>query len=440
MLDASQLSALQILCRSHGGVVWHKVGEGKTRIGLAWFANFAKDVTRGCNLFVVVCRRKSFSSWIRESKMITPEFRICSIEDWAGICTSKPTILLVSHGMLVRFEDVIVDGRTYAVIYDEGYKFKNARTSLCKVANRISKVVRNCTIMGGSVMTARNIEDVWGQLFAINRHTRLCSGLTKFRSRYLRRIPIGSMMKFVPRPDSFTRISQAIASFTSIHFPSDRIKTRDREFEVAPTEQQKELLEQAKDFLFDVGGEITELKNAVSMIAKVCQISDGVFKTATGQIVQVDSSKIRVMRRLVARLVSEGGVVIWAGFRATVKRILQDLQSEYKCYTMMGGSRFDEEGWHRDGQVAIATVGSGDSVNFFKNCRNVIYYSRDCKLLSEVQSRGRSMRKDSEHSKCNFYHLFTEGTMDRRIKALVNQSRITEQDLKKELTLWAKDI
>lgn len=439
MLDSQQKSALDILHRENGGVVWHKVGEGKTRIALSWFAILAKKLTKGNNLLAVVCRRKSFSSWVKEAALITPEFRVFSIEDWTGICTRKTTVLLVSHGMLEQYEEVLKDGRVAAVVYDEGYKFKNARALICKAANRISSEVQCSAIIGGSIMTARNIEDVWGQLFAINRHTRLCSSLTKFRSRYMRKIAMGQVFRFTAKPDSFDRISKSISSFTSIHFPSDRIQAKDMDLEVDPTKQQIDLLNQARDYIFNTQGKITEIKNAVSLIIKVCQISDGFFQTSEGEVVKVEASKMGTLKKLLPRLVSKGQVIIWVAFRETVKQILQELQRDYRCYRMFGGSKFDEEGWANDGQVAVATVGSGDSVNFFKNCSNVIYYSRDCKLLSDVQSRGRSMRKDSTHDTCRFYHLFTRGTMDYKIRDLVKKSKCSEEELKGALRKWAKE-
>lgn len=440
MFDNSQLDAIEILHRGNGGVVWHKVGEGKTRICLGWFAKFANDLPKGCNLLAVVTRRKSFSSWVEEASMVCPDFRVMSYEDWSGISTRKPTVVLISHGILHQVERTLTDGRFEAIVYDEGYKMKNPKSRMCKAACRISSAIVKAAIMGGSVMTANNIVDIWGQLYAIARHSVLCRTLTQFRSKFMRVIDIAGIMKFVPRMGAQERIRDAIKGFTSTYFPSDRIKTRDTLIDVNPTEEQMNLLLQARDYLFVSEGEVTELKHVISLIIKVSQISDGFFVHRSGSVTNLECSKLDALKRILSRCVKKSKVVIWVAFRLSVRRVLQELQSEFKCYTMYGGKKFDEAGWARDGQVAIATVGSGDSVNFFKNCSTVIYYSRDFKGLNLRQSRGRTLRKDSQHTECRYYHLMTSRTFDYEIKAIAEGSIASEDKLRKVLTSWASGV
>lgn len=103
---------------------------------------------------------------------------------------------------------------------------------------------------------------------------------------------------------------------------------------------------------------------------------------------------------------------------------------------MVGGRKFDHEGWHRDGQVAIATEDCGVSFNHFKDCALAIYYSMTFKWLSLQQSKGRTDRKDSKHSTCKYLFLQTRGSMDAHIYNVVNKSRSSEQELINNLKGW----
>jgi hypothetical protein len=116
--------------------------------------------------------------------------------------------------------------------------------------------------------------------------------------------------------------------------------------------------------------------------------------------------------------------------------ILQELQAEFRCYLMMGGTKFNLEGWELDGQVAIATEESGVSFNHFKDCRLAIFYSICFKWLALQQAKGRTDRKDSKHKECHYVFLHTNGSLDKYIYHTVMKSKNNEQELIANLKGW----
>jgi heat shock protein HspQ len=133
--------------------------------------------------------------------------------------------------------------------------------------------------------------------------------------------------------------------------------------------------------------------------------------------------------------------VIWCAFREDVFLIKRALEIPH--VTMVGGTEFDMETWKRnDCNIAIATVAMGSSVNHFAQCSYGIYFSMDYKWLNFQQSKGRHIRKNSEHSIATFYHLFLEGGLDETIYKRVESARLEEQRVitATELKTWKQTL
>lgn len=459
-LSPRQLSAAKRMYRNDGGPVWWRVGEGKTRIAYKHFAMIAKSLKKiGHPRFLVVCRREAFKDWRDEMKLLGLKgkgWKTVPVEEQSDIfCVPKnrTIVYLISHGKLAALLDDLLEVSVlmHCVSYDEGWLYKNPRTAHCKAANKLSATVGAATILSGSMMTARNLTDVYGQLYAINKHSILARTLTEFNSRFLLRLRI----QFNPNLDAATvlraqrgagrRIAERIAGVASVYFPShsSRRDVDDRRSIPSTRPQRKAYEELRKYYELRLKDHPPLILKAAPTIAIKCQqISDGWVKLADGTIVDIPSKKLDYVVAQVADLVACGEkVVIWTAYRHSARMVLQRLQKEFPklgCYLMLGGKKFDVRGWQKNGRVAVATVGSGSSVNHFAQCAYAIYYSHDVSWPHMQQSRGRTSRKSSKHNTCYYYYLQGEGSMDAHIYKLVMSSCNEEQALIKATESWLK--
>lgn len=450
ILSKRQRKASRKLFRNNGGAIWWRVGEGKTRIIYNWFAMIAKPTST----FVVVCRREAFADWVEETVKCNLPWTVVDFEK--DLCrSSKIKVWLVSHGMLAALLTQLKEQahKIEAVAFDEGFLYKNNQTEHCKAAHILSEVVGNAAILSGSVMTAKNLEDVFGQLYAINKHDCIARTLTEFRTRYMARYqihPDRQVFGFCARKDATDKVSEKIRRIVSVNFPSGHARkiTEDVHW-IEPSEQQRYIIRKLKDEYFvSLKGKDLELRNAPSLITKCQQISDGWIrmnpvkrmgiKLEDGPIMFVDSSKLAYLRSKVLELVECGErVVIWCAFRYSVFHVLQSLQKlKLKAYAMTGGEPFDLAGWKRNGQVAVCTEASGSSVNHFEQCAYAIYYSMDFSWRNLVQSRGRTDRKSSRHNECFYYYFQTRGTLDSFVRRTALSSGAREQELLIQVKSW----
>lgn len=444
LLDKSQRHAVRVLKENNGGAVLHKAGEGKTRIGLQWLQTLTTKIKGVFKpRFLCVCRRINFDDWRDEARKLGLDWTVVDYETDLGV-SKKTKLYLLSHGMikLLGERDIQFD----AVIFDEGWLYKNPQTEHCKIANKISQNLP-AAILSGSVMTAKNLEDIFGLMKAINRHHVLAPTLTEFRTRFMfkykimlrtgREIEIWEANRI-----ALDRVTKLISPFTSIYFPRGRVQPKETTINIPPSPLQKELFDSLRKECFAcLKGSEVEIKYAPTLAIKCQQISDGYLKF-DNHARRVHSEKLVRTLALIIKLTSEGHrVVVWCAFRRSVTIILQQLQKlRIRAYELVGSKRFNSDGWKQDGQVAVATADSGSSFNLFGQVQYAIYYSMSAKWLSLQQSRARTARKNSRHSICYYYYMETDGSMDAHVRALASSSGRKEQELFRRLKLWATNV
>lgn len=448
-LTPRQAKAVTKLLSLPSGALWWRVGTGKTRVLLYIFAMIAKLDSNHCHNFVVICRRAAFHDWIDEVKKLKLKWNTYATDDLELYYRSMPlrtTIYFVSHGMLTRKtgEQLNQYASTISgIAYDEGFLFKNPASQHTKVANGLSKKICRSYILSGSIMTARDLTDVFGQLYAINCHTILGRTLTDFRTEYMTKLQIGAYPMLVPRKGASNKIAVKVRPVCSVFFPKDgqrEILQSVQKINASPV--QLEYLQQLKqEWAVVLKGEdgkeeTLEFKNAPSLIVKAQQISDGWLKSPNGTVVRFDSPKLDMLIDKIRELIlcGEGQIIVWCAFRHSVERVLQRLQNEndlrkLTSIGMHGGLAFDIDRWNRNGSIAVATCASGSSVNHFSQCSHAIYYSQDFKWLNLQQSMGRTDRHNSVHTKCFYHFLHTKSSLDSFVYRTVQASRKAEVEL-----------
>lgn len=442
-LSQRQLDAAVKLFLAGGGAAFWKVGTGKTRIAYKFFALNAKGKPSN---FLIVCRREAFQDWIDEMEKMDIDNIGWNILEHTDQLRGKQLMSplqsmawIVSHGKLANMIEELenVSQVFTAVVFDEGFLYKNPKTKHCKSAHAISSVIQNALILSGSMMTARNLEDIYGQLYAINRHQSIGRTLTEFRSRYMLQLQIGSNgnSTYVNRRGSSTRIMQTIKSISSVYFPANnhrRIVSSVR-VQAATSAQAKAFRKLREDFYLRYGDSELELKNTPSLIIKCQQISDGWLRMSDATMMTLPSTKQDYLLSQVQELLACGEkVVIWCAFKHTVTLLLHLMQKHFPkvgSYPFTGGMKFNRDGWKRNGRICVATEASGSSINFLKDCAYAIYYSMGFSWLNLQQSQGRTNRHDSLHQACFYYYLQTEGSLDSHVYRIVNASSKAEKDL-----------
>lgn len=445
IFDPPQQAAFDKITTEHGGIVWMRVGDGKTRVALMSAADIAQDGSYP--VIFVICRREAFYDWKQEIATLQLPYDVREIESLKIVDPERRTIVLVSHGMLtnVNVQDAIqsiIDlGIVGAFVVDELWLFKNPQA---KKHLALRKYTQQFPTIGlsGSVMTARDLVDIFGQVAAVGRMKQLAKNLTHFREEFQTGIG-GNFWSWYPKPGAYKAIMEKIAPFTYIHMPTER-KTRTNILKVDATDYQKELFKELKQTA--AIEELFELKNVANIVTKAQQISNGWLETPE-EFLYFDSPKVDRCLALVEEILSEPNakVVIWCAFRQDLERLIGEMRKyfvpNFKIATLQSGTKFDMTKWQRsDCRVCIATEASGTSINHFAQVPYGIYFSQDFKWTSLQQSQGRHTRRSSQHEVTTFTFLHTEKSLDAQVYYTVKAATNSEASFIKQMDVlqWVK--
>lgn len=423
MLTERQTEAIAKL-RKGSGIVWWKIGEGKTRIALMWSKYhtgiFNPDGTLAgqegeC---LVICSPTAFRQWEDENNEL-------------GIYAQE--LKFLSYGAITgkywewTQERILKDVK--CIIVDELWLYKNPRSNRTKALNALTTRFPSLGL-SGSIVTARNIEDLYGQAYAMGLSHKIARSLTAFRSEFCVSFAAFGGIQFTARKNALPIVQERIAANVDIYFPADvREKKFIRETVDLTTHQQHLINELTEIYYVKEGDHEIELKNAANLISKIQQISDGAVTTTTKGLLLVQSTKLERTLALCKELFDAGErVIIWTAFKASLDLLFFKLGK--KATTLSSHTKFDFKGF-ANGQykACICTVGSGASLNDFKDVKYSICYSLPFNYRAVQQALGRTNRKTSGHSCAYYYLMESEGSVDREVNSSLKITGAIEETM-----------
>lgn len=436
LLNDRQIAAAEKLALSRGGLCFWKVGEGKTRIALYWQQLILQSYNFELpEVVLVVCRRKAFYDWTEEIKRCIPDASI--FENECPVSPLRRAFLLVSDGVFVKLQKSgYLSARPIRiVILDESWIYANHKSAKSRASHSFS-VGRKVLGLSGTVMKAKNTLEVYSQAMAVGKHKLVADTPTKFLGEYQRMINVG-FPKYYPRPGALQKLVNRLESVTDFHFPKGNRLIHEQYHTIAPTKEQIAMFQELKEW-YSVESLGLELDNALALIIKAQQISNGWCYDSEGNLRNITTNKIAKLIEEIESIVTSGAsVVIWCAFRQDVTTLSKALP--FETVRMLGGIPFDTVRWNRsDVNVCLATVGSGSSVNHFEQTPYAIYFSTSFKWKDMQQSKGRIDRKSSEHTSCYYKYLQVDTSLDSHVYRTVMDSSNQENLLIKmaEISDW----
>lgn len=397
-LNDIQKRAVEKLEKANRGIIWWRIGTGKTRIALAWSQYSCPNAS---DKALVVCSPSAIRQWKDEAAL-------CGVSNLEFLSYGE---LQVPEGVN-RISRILTDVNIRCAIIDELWLYKNARTLRSRNVHKIATALP-AVGLSGSMVTARSIEDLYGQAYAVNIHKILANNLTQFRSQFCVSAYNFGGLKFFAKVGALEVIQKRLALNVDIHFPPPERESKYHKINVDPTDQQQSYMEEVRSEFFTILDDGTlEIKNAAVLISKIQQISDGAVVNSEGNISRIPSAKFQRTVELCEQLADAGErVLVWCAFKASV-----DLLSEHfgkKATTLSSHTKFDFTGWSRGQyQFCIATIGSGASLNDFTQVQYAIVYSAPFNHRAMQQALGRTNRKGSEHKIAYYYYMQTVDSVD----------------------------
>ncbi len=431
LLSDKQQEAITLFTESGGGLCWWKVGEGKTRIAIFWFLAMVQKMHWLMPTYcVVVCRRKSFLDWRKEIKLCAPQ---CDV--FENDCPVRPpkghAFLLISDGVFASlqkdawFNQIICN----ACVLDEGWLYANHKTGRSVAAHSFTDTRHSC-LLSGTMMKASDVFELYAQAMATNRHLKVARTPTAFRTEFQVCQRMTGFPSWRAKGGAKLKILSRLRDCSHIYFPEGNRKIVNQYHDIESTPEQVRLFKELKDYYSASGGTFElELNNALAVIAKAQQISDGWIKDKNGKIHTVTTNKVQKLHDELDSIASSGQkCIVFCAFRYDVTMLAAALP--FATVQMVGGTPFNSAKWNRpDIRICLATEASASAVNHFEQVPYAIYFSGNFKWKDMQQSRGRTDRKSSTHSTCYYKYLQVLGSYDSHVYKTAMDSGSDEQAL-----------
>lgn len=433
-LSPEQHRAVQKFVQQGRGIAWWKMGEGKSRIGLATFA-----LMQIKGLLVIVTRPIAFESWEDELVKLDLKWRV---QRWKKgkefyFFDKQADVLLVSHGALAGSWEELSDLSIKLIIFDELYLYGNPRSQRSVAAQRLSSATSyRCVGLSGTIMPSKDNLTIFGQSLVMGVSGLLARTITEFRSQYQKCCLLdfgrGQVRQFSNAPNSKKRILSRLSAFTDLHYPSDNLRSQHRKFtKITLTPYQQQLIKQLKNEYYteiSEGEGIVDLKTALELSVKIRQIANGWLRDSDGNLHNFPSPKMLALKASLEELLAEGErVIVWVYFKEDINYLSRNLK--LAILQMSSEHKFDLDAWKSgDCPIVVATESSGISFNYFSQVAYAKFFSMGYSSLDLQQSMARTWRKDSEHETCHYEFFFGRGSLDEQIYKTALGSAQTEKD------------
>jgi len=324
------------------------------------------------------------------------------------------------------------------IIFDEGHRIKSRTAKTSRFAHALAQEVPHRLVLSATPMT-KGPEDLFSLFKVINPEV-FGTRYQEFEWEYL--IKGGWQGKQVVGYRNREKLEGLL------HEWSTRI-TKEEALDL-PEEQPVEIAVPMGDkargiynrLVESAISEVTSLKGetgtalsrvVITNILRLKQITSGFIKLEDDRVVDIDDSKLKVLRGLLEDMPQR--VVVFAHFRRDIDRIREDLEDKRDVWVLDGrtkpSQRADniEEWEHSTGGVLVCQIAVSSLGIDLTAASTAIYYSVDYNLTSWIQCHGR-LHRHGQTNKVTNYYLITERSIDRKVyRSLANKEDLTKSIL-----------
>ncbi|WP_218915170.1 DEAD/DEAH box helicase [Caldanaerobius polysaccharolyticus] len=336
-------------------------------------------------------------------------------------------VAVINYEATWRMIDALLAWKPDMVIADESQRIKNPTAQQSKAMHKLGKIAKYKLILSGTPVQNTPL-DFFSQYKFLD-DSIFGTSYYAFRARYAIMGGYGGKQVI-----GYNRLDELIQKAHSIAFRVTKEEALDLpeqvdEFRYCELEPKaKRIYEEIKKDSYTEleNGEIT-VRNVLTRLLRLQQITGGYVNTDDGIQKQVSKAKLETLKEIVEDIVETGKkVVIFARFIPEIHAILKMLQEMQIGYSFITGEvpinergkkvkQFQED---PDCKVFIAQIQTAGLGITLHAADTAIFYSVDFSYANYEQARAR-IHRIGQRNNCTYIHLLAKNTVDEHVmKAL----------------------
>lgn len=311
------------------------------------------------------------------------------------------------------------------VVIDELSSFKAASAKRWKALRRVRGRIRRIVGLTGTPRP-NGLEDLWPEMYLLDRGERLGRTLTAFRVRYLLPEKMNGhiVYSYKPREGAEAEVYDRLADICMSIRKEDVLSLPGQIYEDVELTPSPALLKKYKRFerdkvleCLDAEGQIVAGTEA-ALTNKLLQFANGAIYDMNGAVHQLHDIKLDALEELLEEAGGESVLVLYA-YKHDADRIRQRIA----CRAL--DKPEDMDAWNR-GEIPVALAhpaSIGHGLNLQEGGHIIVWFGLTWSLELYQQANERLNRPGQQHV-CRVYHLILKGTHDERVlKALTNKDQ-----------------
>ena len=418
------------------GLLWG-MGTGKTVTTLTAVDRLLNDYLEDGPALVIAPKRVAENTWSKEASkwehlqhlrvsrvMGTQAQRLAALNTPADI-------YVINRENVVWLVDTFsgsVSGQRWPfpiVVIDELSSFKSAQAKRWKALRKVRGRIRRIIGLTGTPRP-NGLEDLWPEIYLLDKGERLGRTLGAFRARYLipEKMNGHIVYSYRPREGAEAEVYEALGDICMSIRKEDVLSLPGQIYEDVVLEAPSDIMRQYKQFERDKvleclgadGGIIAGTEAALTN--KLLQFANGAIYDMEGQAHPLHTVKLEALEEL---LEAAGGdpVLVLYSYKHDADRI----RERVKCRAL--DTPEDIDAWNR-GEIPVALAhpaSIGHGLNLQDGGHIIIWYGLTWSLELYQQANER-LNRPGQKNVCRVYHLILKGTHDERVlKSLKNKDK-----------------
>lgn len=426
-------------------------GLGKTSITLSAI-NILKYYRWSIAKVLVVAPKKVVeATWSKESQKWehTKHLRISSV---LGSKTQRIKALNTPADIyIINRENVpwVVDYYKQAwpfdmVVLDESTSFKNPQSKRFKALKLVRRFMKKIVLLTGTP-SARDIMDLWAQVYLLDEGKRLGKTVTAFRQMYFDcNTHGGHFTEYTAKQGAEQAVLDAIKDICISMRAEDYLELPNLITHDTPVRLDSKSLKAYKQFerdmLLELDEEVVTASQAAVLTGKLLQFCSGAVYNEDKKAIHIHDCKLDAYMELLERIDGERCITFY-GFQHDRDRIL-DALSKTKLRVRVYRGVQDEEDWN-NGKIDVLLVHPAScayGLNLQEGGRHIIWFTPNWSFELNDQGICRLYRQGSPYDKIYVHYLLVEGGVDEDVRTAIEGRGQTHDNIMNVLKARIKRV
>jgi SNF2 family DNA or RNA helicase len=443
-LNEDQQDALEIIKDKRHYGIFFDMGVGKTALMLALIEYLVFDKLEVSNVLIIAPASvaNKLTVWQDEIKK-WENFAYFDFHDLSGTAKERVEKISNKKSSITIMSDALVDWwfETYGnlnafdmIIVDESSRFKSAKAKRFKRLAKMIDLQKHRVYLLSGTPVPNGLEDVWSQIFLMDKGQRLGTSFWKFINTYFMVFNYRKVLNKQNREFILNQIKDicVFASSDKIELPK---KIEQKVYFKFNEEKQKTFDDFEKNYIMNLGKEEISVLSKQILINKCLQLANGcVYHDTEGNYTMFDDAKLKFVEKYSAEHPEEN-ILVFYSFKFDKTRLLKLPQARAI------ENAEDKNDWNA-GKIKLGII-SPYSFQYGGNLQyggyTIIWFGLMWNLENYLQSNKRIWRQGQKHD-VKIMYLMMEDTWDDYVFKAVVTKEVNQQDFLDKIDMRRKEF